>query len=89
MTFEPRLRSVEPRKLLLLASVSTACGLFFMVMPNFLKAPIFVLAGMSLGHLFGLLGVLLFAASVVREVLTHEKPVITADADSPEESKTS
>lgn len=68
---------LNAERLLALASLSTVLGLLFMVLPNFVRAPLFVMLGMSLGHVFGLVGVLFFAASVLREVLTRSPPDVS------------
>ena len=64
-----------PGKVLLAgASLSTLAGLVFMVAPSFIKDnSLVIMGGMTLGHVFGLLGVLLFAASIMHEIITGEK----------------
>jgi len=58
-----------PRRLLAAASLCTVGGLVFMVAPSFVESPLFLMASLSLAHVLGLSGVLLFGAAILQEVI--------------------
>lgn len=64
-----RIRGASLGWLIHAACVSTLIGLVFMVLPYIVSSPLFLIAGMSLAHAFGVVGVILFAAAVLRDVL--------------------
>lgn len=64
---------VPGRALLAGASLCTLVGLFFMVAPSFSNSALMIMAGMSLGHAFGLGGVLLFALAVLRDTMQKQE----------------
>ncbi len=70
--------SVSPRILLIIACLSTSLGLLAMVLPSFFSNSLVIMGGMTLAHVFGLGGVIFFALSILREVITREKPDFTA-----------
>lgn len=63
------IRLLSARRILAAASICTVIGLIFMVLPSLIASPLFLIASISVAHGMGLLGVLLFALSVLHEVL--------------------
>lgn len=69
---EALLHVLSARRLLFAASVCTTVALVFMVLPIFVDIPLFLMASLTIAHAAGLGGVLLFGASVLREVLVRD-----------------
>ena len=68
------IRKVPGTFLLAGACGSTLLGLLFMVAPSFIPDnALVIMGGMTLGHVFGLGGVLLFAATIMHEIITGTK----------------
>lgn len=61
--------AIQPRLLLAVASCFTGLGLAFMVAPIFVKIPLFLVASITVSHACGLVGVVLYGAAVMQEVL--------------------
>jgi len=55
--------------LLRLACLATGLSLLFMVLIVLVKIPLFLVLGVGVAHGLGLLGVVLFAAAVIKESL--------------------
>lgn len=69
------LRMFSARRLLAAASLCTTVALSFMVLPNFVNSPLFLIASITIAHGAGLCGIALFGASVLREVLVKDGSV--------------
>ncbi len=70
------LMAFTPRRLTVSACYSALIGLLFMVLIVTVPSPLVLVVGMGVAHAFGLLGVILFGAAILREVLT-----LTSKAD--------
>ncbi len=72
-------RAVSPQHILAAATACTIIGLTFMVLPNFVQSPLLIIASVTLAHAAGLMGVLLFALSVLREVFQVDRATSEID----------